>query len=106
MRPTGRLERAVHVRRTDRGAERAPTPMRVEEAARISANARNGMLDLSDPDIRRLVGDAHQITVRARLWGEQPERQSRRQKRLLLTGVAVVVTVAVAALFVPLLHTL
>ncbi|MBT1631678.1 MULTISPECIES: hypothetical protein [Curtobacterium] len=78
--------------------------MSMREAAQISANARNGLLDLSDPTIRRLVGDAHQITVRASVWGDAPDGQPRRQKRLLLTGVSLVVLIAAAALFVPLLH--
>jgi hypothetical protein len=79
------------------------TELTLEEAVAIARQAEAGNLDTTDPTIRRTVGDANQILVRTRIWGERPSSQQRRSRRLLLIGTSAVLGVWIAGLFVPLL---
>jgi hypothetical protein len=80
--------------------------MTVDEAERITEQARQGRLDLTDRSIARAVGDANRVLVRAETWGR--DREERRRTRgvvlLVLAGVAlflVGLTLALALTVVP-----
>lgn len=75
----------------------------VDEAAAIADHARAGRLDQSDPEIRRLVGEANRMLVRAQVWGDAESPRRRRKRRWLAAGAVALVTVWVAGLLVPLL---
>jgi hypothetical protein len=85
---------------TDRSRGRLPE-LTLDEAVRISRAAQLGLLDEDDRHIAGLVRDAHQLTVRASIWGEVPISQKRRSRRLLALGGSVVVLVWTSAVVVP-----
>ncbi|ROP65895.1 hypothetical protein EDF24_3062 [Curtobacterium sp. PhB130] len=76
----------------------------LEEATAIAEHAREGRLQLDDPEIRKLVGEANRILVRTQMWGETPPTPRRRWKRrMLAVGAAALVAVWVIGLLGPLL---
>lgn len=76
----------------------------LDEATAIAEHAREGRLELDDPEVRRLVGEANRILVRTQMWGEAPTTPRRRWKRrMLAVGAALIVVVWVVGLFGPLL---
>lgn len=89
------------MRRRDRAT--GDTALTVDEATAIAEHAENGDLDMEDPEVRRLVGEANRLLVRAGVWGiaESPKQRSRR--RLLAVGASVLVLSWLAGLFLPLL---
>lgn len=83
--------------------ERAPrVSMPIEEAQKIAANASNGLLDLADPDVARVVAQANRVVLRSQMWGSAPEPSTRRWRRLTVIGGIVFIAVWVAGLLVPL----
>lgn len=76
----------------------------LDEAAAIAEHAREGRLDMDDPQIRQLVGEANRVMVRTQMWGEQPATPRRRWKRRgLAIGAAAIVAIWVIGLLGPLL---
>ncbi|OIH93828.1 hypothetical protein [Curtobacterium sp. MCBA15_001] len=76
----------------------------LDEARAIAEHAREGRLELDDPEIRRLVGEANRMLVRTQMWGETPPTPRRRWKRRMLAfGAAGIVLVWVIGLLGPLL---
>lgn len=73
-----------------------------EEATRIITQADAGTLDLEDPKIARIVGDARRTQHRSMMWGEREDREHRRRVRNVLIGGAVFVAFCVLGLVVPL----
>jgi hypothetical protein len=83
-----------------RSSEKLPE-LTLDEAVRISRAAQLGLLDEDDSNIAELVREAHQLTVRASIWGEVPISQKRRSRRLLAVGGSVVILVWTSAVVVP-----
>lgn len=74
----------------------------VEEATVISQHARDGVLELDDPEVRKVVEQANRVLVRAQMWGEERSPKLRRRRRIIAFGALVMVLIWVAGLFVPL----
>ena len=89
------------MRRRDRAT--GDTALTVDEATAIAEHAENGHLDMEDPDVRRLVGEANRLLVRAGVWGVAESPRQRRRRRLLAIGASVLVLSWLAGLFLPLL---
>jgi len=89
------------MRRRDRAT--GDTALTVDEATAIAEHAENGHLDMEDPDVRRLVGEANRLLVRAGVWGVAESPRQRRRRRFLAIGAAVLVLSWLAGLFLPLL---
>jgi hypothetical protein len=95
--------------RTARLARRDRTPrvaMPLEEAERIATNAAEGLLDTSDPDVARIVGQANRVVIRSQMWGSTPDLPTRRWRRLTVVGGVLFVLVWVGGLLLPLLASL
>ena len=68
--------------RHGRGRDGTSDGLSLEEATAIRReHAREGRLDLDDPEIRHLVGEANRMLVRTQMWGETPPTPRRRWKR-------------------------
>lgn len=80
--------------------------MPLDEAQRISANAADGLLDTTDPDVARVVAQANRVVVRAGVWGRTDDRAERRWWRLGVVGAIVFLAIWVAGLLIPLLTAL
>ncbi|MBM7473885.1 hypothetical protein [Curtobacterium herbarum] len=89
------------MRRRDRAT--GDTALTVDEATAITEHAENGNLDMEDPEVRRLVGEANRLLVRAGVWGIAEGPRQRRRRRLLAVGASVLVLSWLAGLFLPLL---
>ncbi|NII41472.1 hypothetical protein E9228_002119 [Curtobacterium flaccumfaciens] len=89
------------MRRRDRAT--GDTALTVDEATAIAEHAENGDLDMEDPEVRRLVGEANRLLVRAGVWGIAESPKQRRRRRLLAIGASVLVLSWLAGLFLPLL---
>lgn len=74
----------------------------VEEATVISQHARDGVLELDDPEVRKVVEQANRALVRAQMWGEERSPKLRRRRRIIAFGALVMVLIWVAGLLVPL----
>jgi len=74
----------------------------VDEATVIAEHARDGVLELDDPEVRKVVDQANRVLVRAQMWGEERSPKLRRRRRLIAIGALVMVLVWVAGLLVPL----
>lgn len=74
----------------------------VDEANVIAQHARDGVLELDDPEVRKVVEQANRVLVRAQMWGEERSPKLRRRRRLIAIGALVMVAVWVAGLLVPL----
>jgi hypothetical protein len=79
------------------------TALTVDEATAIAEHAENGRLDTDDPEVRRLVGEANRVLVRAGVWGVPEGPRQRRRRRVLAIGASVLVLSWIAGLFLPLL---
>jgi hypothetical protein len=89
------------MRRRDRAT--GDTALTVDEATAIAEHAENGDLDMEDAEVRRLVGEANRLLVRAGVWGIAESPKQRRRRRLLAIGASVLVLSWLAGLFLPLL---
>jgi hypothetical protein len=76
--------------------------MPLEEAQRIATNASEGLLDVGDPDVARVVAQANRVVIRSQMWGSTPDVPTRRWRRLTVVGGLVFILVWVAGLLVPL----
>lgn len=83
-----------------RSRERLPE-LTLDEAVRISRAAQLGLLDEDDSHTAELVREAHQLTVRASIWGDVPISQKRRSRRLLAIGGSAVILIWTSAVVVP-----
>ena len=93
-------ERSPRVERRERPPRVA---MPLEEALRISTNAADGVLDLADPDVARVVAQANRVVTRSQMWGSTPDLPTRRWRRWTVVGGLLFVLVWVAGLLLPLL---
>lgn len=91
----------VPMRRRDRTT--GDTALTVDEATAIAEHAEHGRLDTEDPEVRRLVGEANRVLVRAGVWGVAESPRQRRRRRVLAIGASVLVVSWLAGLFLPLL---
>jgi type IV secretory pathway component VirB8 len=73
----------------------------VDEATVITQHARDGVLDLEDPEVRKVVEQANRVLVRAQMWSEERSPKLRRRRRFIAVGALLVVLVWVAGLLVP-----
>jgi type IV secretory pathway component VirB8 len=73
----------------------------VDEATVITQHARDGVLELEDPEVRKVVEQANRVLVRAQMWGEERSPKLRRRRRFIAVGALLVVLVWVAGLLVP-----
>jgi hypothetical protein len=89
------------MRRRDRAT--GDTALTVDEATAIAEHAENGDLDMEDAEVRRLVGEANRLLVRAGVWGIAESPKQRHRRRLLAIGASVLVLSWLAGLFLPLL---
>ncbi|MFJ7286945.1 hypothetical protein ACIQUC_01375 [Curtobacterium sp. NPDC098951] len=74
----------------------------VDEATVIAQHARDGVLELDDPEVRKVVEQANRVLVRAQMWGDEPSPRLRRRRKVIAIGALVMVLVWVAGLLVPL----
>ncbi|MGN8050200.1 hypothetical protein ACTJKO_10985 [Curtobacterium sp. 22159] len=74
----------------------------VDEATVISRHARDGVLEVDDPEVRKVVEQANRVLVRAHMWGDDRSPKLRRRRRFIAIGALVMVLVWVAGLLVPL----
>lgn len=74
----------------------------VDEATVIDQHARDGVLELEDPEVRKVVEQANRVLVRAQMWGEERSPKLRRRRRFIAIGALLLVLVWVAGLLVPL----
>jgi hypothetical protein len=88
--------------RTSRRERPPRVAMPIDEAQRIAENASNGLLDMADPDVARVVAQANRVVVRSQVWGAAQEPKARRWRRLTVVGAIVFIAVWVAGLLVPL----
>ncbi|MCC8907213.1 MULTISPECIES: hypothetical protein [unclassified Curtobacterium] len=73
----------------------------VDEATVIAQHARDGVLELDDPEVRKVVEQANRVLVRAQMWGDEPSPRLRRRRRFIAIGALVMVLVWVAGLLAP-----
>ncbi|AOX67054.1 hypothetical protein BJK06_16215 [Curtobacterium sp. BH-2-1-1] len=73
----------------------------VDEATVITQHARDGVLELDDPEVRKVVEQANRVLVRAQMWGDEPSPRLRRRRRFIAIGALVMVLVWVAGLLAP-----
>lgn len=95
--------------RNDRTQRRDRPPrlaMPLEEAERIATNAADGVLDVNDPDVARVVAQANRVVIRSQMWGSTPDVSTRRWRKLTVIGAILFVAVWVAGLLVPLFTSL
>jgi hypothetical protein len=78
------------------------TALTVDEATAIAKHAEEGRLDMDDPDVRRVVGEANRLLVRSGVWGVPEGSRQRRRRRLLAAGAFLLVVSWLAGLFLPL----
>lgn len=88
--------------RTDHRPSRARSSMTVDEAEAIVRQAEEGRLAVDDPDVRRVVGQANRVLVRAGTWGADRSPRSRRTRRFVLWGSVVLLLAWVIGLLWPL----
>ncbi len=77
--------------------------MTLPEAERIVALDLDGKLDRKDPDVAKVVYEAHTVVQRASIWGAAPGTPSRRRSVLIFFGAAIFIAVWIAGLLIPLL---
>lgn len=73
----------------------------VDEATVIAQHARDGVLELDDPEVRKVVEQANRVLVRAQMWGDEPSPRLRRRRRFIAIGALVMVLVWVTGLLAP-----
>jgi CBS domain-containing protein len=83
--------------------DRVRSSMTIDEARAIVQQADSGNLPVDDPDVRRVVGEANRVLVRAATWGggERTPR-SRRVRRAVWIGAITFLAVWVVGLLWPL----
>jgi hypothetical protein len=92
--------------RTQRHDRPPRLAMPLEEAERIATNAADGVLDISDPDVARVVAQANRVVIRSQMWGTTPDTSTRRWRKLTVLGGILFVAVWVAGLLIPLFSSL
>jgi hypothetical protein len=82
---------------------RRRTRMTLAEAQAIEERAARGELDLTDPRIAAMVGEAHQRISRDLMWGGPPGDVVRRRTWLVVLCIVGFALITAAALIIPLL---
>ncbi len=77
--------------------------MTLAEAQAIEERELRGELDLTDPEIAAMVGDAHQRIQRDLMWGGEPGQAGRRRTWLVVLAILAFAIVTAAALIIPLM---
>jgi hypothetical protein len=77
--------------------------MTLAEAEAIEARERRGELDITDPEIAAMVGQAHQRIQRDLMWGGEPGQPGRRRTWLVVLAILVFAIVTAVALLIPLM---
>jgi len=77
--------------------------MTLAEAQAIEEREQRGELDLSDPEIAAMVGEAHQRVQRDLMWGGEPGQTERRRTWWVVLAILAFAIVTAAALIIPLL---
>ncbi|MFC0681220.1 hypothetical protein ACFFGH_25605 [Lysobacter korlensis] len=77
--------------------------MTLAEAQAIEEREGRGELDLSDPEIAAMVGQAHQRIQRDLMWGGGPGEPGRRRTWFVVLAILVFALVTAAALLIPLM---
>jgi hypothetical protein len=77
--------------------------MTLPEAERIVALDNDGKLDRGDPEVDKIVFEAHTVVQRSSLWGSGPGHPSRRRTRFVFIASALFLATWIAGLLVPLL---
>jgi hypothetical protein len=75
--------------------------MTLAEAEAIEQREQRGELDVTDPDIAAMVGEAHQRIQRDLMWGGEPGDEDRRRTWLVVLFFAVFAMATAAALLIP-----
>jgi hypothetical protein len=79
--------------------------MTLAEAQAIEEQERRGELDLTDPEIAAMVGEAHQRIQRDLMWGGAPGDPARRRTWIVVLTIALFAVITAAALLIPLMLT-
>ena len=77
--------------------------MTLAEAQAIEEREQRGELDITDPEIAAMVGQAHQRIQRDLMWGGEPGDAARRRTWVVVALFALFALVTAAALFIPLM---
>jgi uncharacterized protein involved in type VI secretion and phage assembly len=85
------------------GSPRRRFRMTLAEAEAIEERERRGELDVTDPEIAAVVGEAHQRIQRDLMWGGEPGDKDRRRTWFVVLTFALSALVTAAALLIPLL---
>ena len=87
------------------GRRRRRLRMTLAEAQAIEEQELRGELDLSDPEIAAMVGEAHQRVQRDLMWGGEPGGAARRRTWIVVLAIALFVVITAGALLIPLMLT-
>ncbi len=85
------------------GSRRRRLRMTLAEAQAIEEREQRGELDLTDPEIAAMVGEAHQRVQRDLMWGGEPGDPGRRRTWFVVLAILLFAIVTAAALIIPLL---
>jgi hypothetical protein len=77
--------------------------MTLAEAQAIEQREQRGELDITDPEIAAMVGEAHQRIQRDLMWGGEPGEPGRRRTWLVVLAILAFAIVTAAALIIPLM---
>jgi hypothetical protein len=77
--------------------------MTLAEAKAIEEREQRGELDLSDPEIAAMVGQAHQRIQRDLMWGGEPGQPGRRRTWMVVLAIFLFAVVTAIALIIPLM---
>jgi hypothetical protein len=77
--------------------------MTLAEAQAIEEREQRGELDLTDPEIAAMVGQAHQRIQRDLMWGGAPGQAGRRRTWFVVLAILAFAFITAAALIIPLL---
>ena len=85
------------------GSSRKRLRMTLAEAQAIEEREQRGELDLSDPEIAAMVGQAHQRIQRDLMWGGEPGQAGRRRTWMVVVAILLFAIITAAALIIPLM---
>ena len=77
--------------------------MTLAEAQAIEEREQRGELDITDPEIAAMVGQAHQRIQRDLMWGGERGEPGRRRTWLVVLAIVVFAIVTAVALLIPLM---
>jgi hypothetical protein len=77
--------------------------MTLAEAQAIEEREQRGELDITDPEIAAMVGEAHQRISRDLMWGGQRGETGRRRTWLVALTILLFAIATAAALIIPLM---